>query len=141
MKNKATINKIVSHIKNTMVCIEKHCAAEKKKLQAVNMKYRKERMNLFKSNMSNKQFMQKMLAINKKINKTEEKIKSTECQLNKCYKETHDMIMISIDKILKRINKKTEPKKYEIIMKYKKLFSKKIEVKDLIKFDEISFTF
>jgi hypothetical protein len=96
-------------------------------------------VRLMKSDLSNKQFMKEMSKIQKKINKTDENINLVECQLKKCYQQTHDMVMFSIDSILKRVNKKTEPKKYDMIMKYKKLFSNKIETKDLIKLHNISY--
>ena len=135
------MEKQISNITDVFQCVEKKCAALKKKLEAVNLKYKDERMKLLKSNMSDKTFMQKLLGIQKKINKTEEKLKHTECQLNKCYDKTHKMVMDSIDLLLQKVNKKSEPKKYQIIMKYKKIFAQKIEVKDLIKFHEISFLY
>ena len=46
---------------------------------------------------------------------------------------------LSIDSMLKIVDQKTEPKKYDTIMKYKKLFSDKIETKDLLKFQTLSF--
>ena len=139
MKKKTENNNLFSHIYAVTECTKKNCAEEKRKLEAINDKNKDEMVKLMKSDLSHKQFMQKMLAIQKKINKTDEKINLVECQLKKCYQQTHDMVMFSINSILKRVNKKTEPKKYDMILKYKKMFSKKIETKDLIKFHNLSY--
>jgi hypothetical protein len=136
---KKTDNNLFSHIYAVTECTKKNCAVEKRKLEAINKKNKDEMVRLMKSDLSNKQFMKEMSKIQKKINKTDENINLVECQLKKCYQQTHDMVMFSIDSILKRVNKKTEPKKYDMIMKYKKLFSNKIETKDLIKLHNISY--
>jgi|DEB0MinimDraft_4_1074332.scaffolds.fasta_scaffold120244_1 hypothetical protein len=122
-------------------CNKKHCTSQKEKLEAVNMKFRDERKKLMKQDITDKQFLKKMLAIDQKINKTDEKIHHIECQLKNCHKQTRDIVMHSIHTMLKRINKKTEPKKYDVVMKYKKLFSNKVEKKDLIKFYEVSYSY
>lgn len=136
---KKTDNNLFSHIYAVTECTKKNCAVEKRKLETINKKNKDEMVRLMKSDLSNKQFMKEMSKIQKKINKTDEKINLVECQLKKCYQQTHDMVMFSIDSILKRVNKKKEPKKYDMIMKYKKLFSNKIETKDLIKLHNISY--
>lgn len=136
---KKTDNNLFTHIYAVTECTKKNCAVEKKKLEAINKKNKDDMVRLMKSDLSNKQFMKEMSKIQNKINKTDEKINLVECQLNKCYQQTHDMVMYSIDLILKRVNKKTEPKKYDMIMKYKKMFSNKIETKDLLKLHNISY--
>jgi len=99
MKKKTENNNLFSHIYAVTECTKKNCAEEKRKLEAINDKNKDEMVKLMKSDLSHKQFMQKMLAIQKKINKTDEKINLVECQLKKCYQQTHDMVMFSINSI------------------------------------------
>lgn len=136
---KKTDNNLFSHIYAVNECTKKNCAVEKRKLEEINIKNKDEMVKLIKSNLSNKQFMKEMSKIQKKINKTDEKINLVECQLKNCNKQTRDMVMYSIDLLLKKVNKKTEPKKYDLIMKYKKMFSNKIETKELLKLHNISY--
>lgn len=139
MTKKTEKKNIFSYISAVEECTKKNCDVQKKKLEAKNKKNKDEMVKLMKSDMPNKQFMKKMSSINEKINKTNEKINFVECQLKNCYQKTHAMVMFSIDSMLKIVDQKTEPKKYDTIMKYKKLFSDKIETKDLLKFQTLSF--
>lgn len=104
------------------------------------MSYKDEIMKYFKQydakKLTAKQLGSKLMAITKKIDKTEEKLNLTDCQLKNCYKQTQQLVMNSIDSLLQGVDKKKEPKRYELIMKYKKLFSKNITRKDIIKFDQ-----
>ena len=140
MENRAEYKKMISNIKSVIKCEEKHCLEQREKLVALSLKYKGERIKYAKQLMSKKitekQYEGKRLEIAKKIDKTSEKLNSTECQLQNCYKKIHKMVMHSIDYLLKSVDKKKEPSRYELIMKYKKLFSTKITTKDIIKFDQ-----
>lgn len=143
MVNRAEFKKMISKIKSVIKCNEKHCLEQKEKLVVLSLKYKDERIKYAKQFMSKKitekQFEGKMLEIAKKIDKTSEKLNLTDCQLQNCYKKTHKMVMHTIDSLLKGVDKKKEPARYQLIMKYKKLFSTKITTKDIIKFDQDSY--
>lgn len=115
-------------------CNEKKCKNDKIKFLHKLSKYQKQ-FNAIGNKMDNnkisrKEFLKKEMEITKKLDKTKEKIRYVNCQLDKCYKKTHDMVLTGLNNLLKK-----HKDSYLLAKKYKKLFSHKISVKDLIAFD------
>jgi len=142
MKNNIDLKKfqnIVSKIENVFKCNEKHCSEQKAKLSVILGKLSTKRLKIVSDmqtkKISQKDFYKQMASMNKVIDKTQEKINFTDCQLKHCYKTTKIMLMNTINLLLKKNDKKKQPNQYKLIMKYKTLFSNKITTKDIHQFD------
>lgn len=140
-------NENVLYIKTEKMreCFIKKCKKQSEKYMIQEAKYTTEKDNnrqlLWLNKITQKQFHTKFLSIQKKLDKTNEKRKCIECQLKNCYKQTHNTLIHMINSLLKDVDKKKEPKRYKLIMKYKDLFSKNMTVKDIIKFDQDAYGF
>ena len=123
-----------------MKCYIKKCSKETEMYVKQMAKFESDlnntRLLFFNNKIKEPQFRKKLFTIKQKMDKTVEKHNAVQCQLNKCYKKTKQMFLHSIDYALKHVDKKKDSKKYKILMKYKNLFTKKITVDDVIKFDQ-----
>jgi hypothetical protein len=130
---------LLSKVQKLRKCMDNKCSKERKKAEKEFEIYREEikknAMDMIHKKITLAQMTKKNAAIRQKMDKMAVKIELTECQLAKCYKETHDLIMKTIDQFLQTSKKNNTPEKTKLIMKYKKIFSKEITVKDIMQYD------
>jgi hypothetical protein len=131
--NKINLNEMKelwSVMTKTVKCIAKKCKKEKEELELKREKHQKKLLKLLKEKPS-KVNTKKIQDHTIKILKSNERLKLVSCQLDKCYKQTDDMVKITIKQILQKPNSSL----YKVAKKYDKVFKEKMTLKTITDYD------
>ena len=121
---------LLASMQKTMACVSKKCKKERASIEAKRAKYLTDLTKLLQ-NKSIKNKTQKIQALTTKLYKCDERLKLVECQLKNCYKETDNMIKMSISHALQN----PQSKMYNVAKKYQKVFKKGLTAKNVTEYD------
>jgi hypothetical protein len=127
MKNELNL---VKSMQKTISCISKKCAKERASIESKRAKYLTDLTKILQ-NKSIKNKTQKIQALNVKLYRCNERLKLVECQLQNCYKETDNMIKLSIAHSLQN----PQSKMYNVAKKYQNIFKKGLTPKNVTEYD------